>query len=68
MTSKHDEIERLLTIAEAFADEYPQFDRFFTDSLRTQFDEKGSLSDKQIASLHKMVDNWKMEERLGEIY
>jgi DNA polymerase-3 subunit epsilon len=44
-----------------FANEQPDFDTDFVDSLSSQLDERGYLTDRQIAALNNIVERWGIE-------
>jgi hypothetical protein len=54
--------ERDLEIALLFADHHEEFDDTFLQSLKSFFDNKGYLTDKQYSSLRNVMDAWNMEE------
>ena len=51
-----------LELAAEFASAHERFDDTFINSLQSQFDEKGYLTEKQYSSLRSTMDAWDMDE------
>ncbi len=54
-------IEDKLDSVMNWADENPQFEPSFIESLAIQFQENGDLSDKQVLALDNIIDKWGIE-------
>lgn len=52
------EIKNLLAMIKDFADNHPEFDSQFVESLNAQFEKKGWLSRRQISALRNIVRGW----------
>lgn len=60
--------ERDLVMAEAFADDHPDWDGSFIESLRNYFRGRQHLTDKQYTALRNVLEKWRIEEWYEENY
>lgn len=60
--------ENDLVMAEAYADDHPDWDDSFIRSLRKYFSERKLLTEKQHAALMKVIESWHIAEWYEENY
>jgi hypothetical protein len=59
--SRFDAIEEKFEKIFEFASEHPEFDTEFIDSVYEYFEREGDVSDKQLLSLNRIMEQWGME-------
>lgn len=58
MRTEEEKIELILT----WADDNPNFDTAFVESLKESFEKWGRLSEKQIWALDHIIEEWGIDE------
>jgi hypothetical protein len=59
--SRYDLIEDKIYLIKTWAEQHPEFDTEFVDSLLIQLEARGNLSDRQVAALDSILDKWEID-------
>jgi len=55
-------IEDKIAMIMSWADEHPEFDTEFVESLAYQFEDRGNLSNKQVEAMNSIIEKWAIDE------
>lgn len=60
--SHYDELEEKIGMVLEWAEEHPDFDPEFVESLNDQLVDRGTLTDKQEDALDNIIESWNIGE------